>query len=297
MPTNVSYEFENAKGEYEQANSPEAKLAGLQKMQSTAPAHKGGEKLKKDISRKIAQLKKNIEKKKAQDKKKGKGKSISVRKDGLGQIVLIGMPNSGKSTLLNFLTGVGAKVAAYPFTTKKPAVGMMDYFGGKVQVVELPGIVEGSHDGKAGGLQVLSVARNADALVLVARNKEGESLVKKELSLNGISLNKKEPGTEVKKAIVVNAFEELDREELREKVFQLLGKIVVYTKRPGGKVDYKAPLGLPIGSTIRDAARHLHKDFEKKLRFARIWGSAKFAGQRVSKDYQLQNKDIIEVFA
>jgi len=297
MPTNVSYEFEKAKQEYEEASSFEAKLAGLMKMQSTAPAHKGGEKLRKDISRKIAQLKKSIEKKKAQDKKKGKGKSIAVRKEGLGQIVLIGMPNSGKSTLLNFLTGIGEKVAAYPFTTKKPAVGMMDYFGGKVQLVELPGIVEGSHDGKADGLQVLSVARNSDALVLVARNKKGELLVKKELSLNGVSLNKKEPGTQMKKAIVVNAFEELDREALKERIFQLLGKIVVYTKRPGQKVEYEAPLGLPIGSTIKDAARHLHKDFEKKLRFARIWGSAKFAGQRVSKDYKLHNKDVIEVFA
>ena len=82
-----------------------------------------------------------------------------------------------------------------------------------------------------------------------------------------------------------------------EVMFQLLGKVIVYTKKPGGKADYETPLGLPIGSTIKEAARHLHKDFEKKLKFARVWGSARFPGQRVSKDYELKNKDIVEIFA
>jgi len=297
MPSNVSYEYEKSLEEYHQASSPEAKLSALLKMQSTAPSHKGGEKLRKDISKKVSLLKKQMEKKKQKDKKKGSKPSISVRKDGIGQIVLIGIPNSGKSTLLNRLTGIGEKVAAYPFTTKKPAVGMMDYFGGKIQLVELPGIVEGSSEGKADGLQVLSVARNADAMIVVARNKKEGLLVEKELSLNGVSLNKREPGTELKKAIVINPFEETGEEELKEKIFGLLGKIIVYTKKPGGKADFEAPLGLPIGSTVKDAARHLHKEFEQKFRFARIWGSARFPGQRVSKDYELQNRDIVEIFA
>ncbi len=297
MPANVSFEFERAKLEYDQANSPEAKLAALINMQRTAPSHKGGENLRKDISKKISLLKKDMEKKKKQEKRKGRGSSIAIKKEGVGQIVILGVPNSGKSTLLNKLTGIGAKVADYPFTTTKPEVGMMDYFGGKVQLVELPAIVDGSSKGKASGPELLSVARNADALIVVARNAWEKAVVERELLDVGISLNRKARGKESKKALFLDAFEEEELEALKERVFSLLDKIVVYTKKPGGKVEKEKPLGLPLHSTVKDAARHLHKDFEKKLRFARVWGSTKYPGQRVSKDYKLKNRDVIEVSA
>ncbi len=297
MPSNVSFEYENAVSEYQQANSPEAKLAALIKMKSAAPSHKGGENLRKDISKKISLLKKSIDKKKKIEKKKGSKESIAVRKEGLGQIVLVGLPNSGKSTLLNTLTGVDTKVAPYPFTTKKPVVGMMDYFGGKVQIVELPAIVKGSSSGKADGLQVLSIARNSDAIILVALGKEQEKAVAEELLKSGICLDKKQDGKEFKKSLSINAFEKHDLEKLREKIFSLLDKVLVYTKKPGSKADYDLPLGLPLHSTVKDVARQLHKDFEKKLKFARVWGSAKFPGQRVSKEYKLKNKDIVEICA
>jgi len=295
MPANVSFEFEKARLEYDQANSPEAKLAALINMQRAAPSHKGGENLRKDISRKIALLKKEIDKKKKQEKKKGSGASIAIKKEGVGQVVIVGVANSGKSTLLNKLTGVGAKVASYPFTTTKPEVGMMDYFGAKVQIVELPAIVEGSSTGKASGPELLSVARNADALLVASRNDRERKLVEKELSKAGISLNRKEHGKEFKKALLLDAFREAKLKELKEKVFALLDRIIVYTKKPGGKVETKRPLGLPLHSTVKDAAGHLHKDFEKNFKFARVWGSTRYAGQRVSKDYELKNRDVIEV--
>jgi hypothetical protein len=297
MPANVSYEYDSAKEEYQQAVSPDAKLAALAKMQSFAPAHKGGENLRKDISKKMALLRKEIEKKKAQDRKKGGSKSFAVKKEGIGQIVLVGPPNSGKSTLLNMLTGIGTKVADYPFTTREPAIGMMNYYGGKIQLVELPAIVEGSSSGKADGPQILSIARNADAIIIVSADREGERLAEKELYASGISLNRMEPEKVFKKAITVNAFREQDKEGLGERIFAMLDKIMVYTKKPGTKADFDKPLGLPLHSTVRDAARHLHKDFEKNLQFARVWGSTKYDGQRVSKDYELKNKDIVEISA
>lgn len=297
MPSNVSFEFEKAKLEYDQANSPEVKLVALYKMQSTAPSHKGGENLRKDISKKISLLKKQMEKNKQKEKKKGSTPSISVRKDGIGQIALVGMPNSGKSTLLNKLTGVNAKTAAYPFTTKKPEVGMMNYFGAKIQIVELPAIVKGSSSGKADGPQIISVARNADAIIIVAKNKEEETTIENELSYSGISLNKKEEHKVFKKSITINGFEEIDPEKETERIFQLLDKIIIYTKKPGEEPDYELPLGLPKKSTVLNVAKNLHKDFARKLRYARVWGSAKFPGQRVSKEYELKNKDIVEVSA
>ncbi len=297
MPSNVSYEYENALEEYNQATSDEAKLAALLKVQSTAPSHKGGENLRKDISKKISLLKKSMEKKKKQDKKRGGGTSIAVRKDGIGQITLLGMPNSGKSTFLNKITDSDTAVAVYPFTTKTPVVGMMDYFGAKIQLVELPAIVEGSNAGKADGPQVLSIARNSDAIIIIAKNKEEGAIVLKELELNGISLNKEKPGCIMKKAIAINAFEEHDIPELKEKIFLLLDKIVVFTKKPGVKADVELPFALHKDATVKDFAEHLHKDFAKKLKYAKVWGSSKFDGQRVAKDYNLKNKDIVEVFA
>lgn len=297
MPANVTIDFEKARIEYQEASFDEAKLAALIKMRSLAPAHKGGENLRKDISRKISLLKKEMEKKKQRDKKRGSAASISVKKQGIGQVVLIGPPNSGKSTLLNLLTGVGAKVAPYPFTTKQPVVGMMDYFGGKVQLVELPAIVEGSSTGKADGLQVLSVARNADALIIVAKNIEERRLAEKELSSAGMGINRREQGKQLKKCVYVNPFEKQDVEELKEKIFQLLDKVLIYTKKPGAAIEFDAPLALPLHSTVKDAARHLHKDFERNLRFAKVWGSAKFPGQRVAKGYELKNRDVVEIFA
>ncbi|MFA4855534.1 MAG: GTPase [archaeon] len=298
MPTNVSVEYGNAKNEYDSAVSPEAKFIALQKMQSAAPSHKGGENLRRDISKKLSLLRQEIEKKKAHDSKKGGStKSFAVKKEGIGQIVLVGLPNSGKSTLLNLLTGVGTKVASYPFTTKEPVIGMMDYFGGMIQLVELPAIVEGSSAGKADGPQVLSIARNADAIIVVSIGGEGEKIVEKELLASGISLNRKEADKIFKNSLSVNAFQEQDLENLKERIFRLLDKILVFTKKPGTKANFDMPLGLPLHSTVKDAARYLHKDFEKNLRFARVWGSTTYAGQRVSKDYELKNRDLVEIFA
>ena len=298
MPTNVSVEYGNAKNEYDSAVSPEAKFIALQKMQSAAPSHKGGENLRKDISKKLSLLRQEIEKKKAHDSKKGGStKSFAVKKEGIGQIVLVGLPNSGKSTLLNLLTGVGTKVASYPFTTKEPVIGMMDYFGGMIQLVELPAIVEGSSAGKADGPQVLSIARNADAIIVVSIGGEGEKIVEKELLASGVSLNRKEADKIFKNSLSVNAFQEQDLENLKERIFKLLDKILVFTKKPGTKANFDMPLGLPLHSTVKDAARYLHKDFEKNLRFARVWGSTTYAGQRVSKDYELKNRDLVEIFA
>jgi small GTP-binding protein len=297
MPTNVSVEYGNAKEEYDNAVTPEAKFIALQKMQSAAPSHKGGENLRRDISKKLSLLRQDIEKKKAHDSKKGSTTSFAVKKEGIGQIVLLGLPNSGKSTLLNLLTGVGTKVADYPFTTREPAIGMMDYFGGMIQLVELPAIVEGSSSGKADGPQVLSIARNADAIIIVSNGVEGEKIVEKELLAIGISLNRKEADKIFKNSLIVNAFQEQDLEKLKESIFKLLDKILVFTKKPGTKANFDMPLGLPLHSTVKDAARYLHKDFEKNLRFARVWGSAQYPGQRVSKDYELKNRDLVEIFA
>jgi ribosome-interacting GTPase 1 len=83
-------------------------------------------------------------------------------------------------------------------------------------------------------------------------------------------------------------------ERLRRGIFEALEIVRVYTKEPGKPADLQDPLVLNRGSTVKAAARALHKDFAHKLRFARIWGKGAFDGQRVEWDHVVQDKDILE---
>jgi len=93
----------------------------------------------------------------------------------------------------------------------------------------------------------------------------------------------------------ISAKEGMNIEQLKEEVYQLLGIIRVYTKAPGGEPDLLEPVVLKKGGTVEDVALSIHKDFHKKLRYAKIWGSGKFDGQMVKRDHRLSEGDIIEL--
>jgi uncharacterized protein len=83
-------------------------------------------------------------------------------------------------------------------------------------------------------------------------------------------------------------------EEFKRRLFDMLEIIRVYTKKPGKPVEFRDPVVLPIGSTMTDAAYHLHKDIAQNLQFARLWNSSGYDGQRVERGHVLQDKDILE---
>lgn len=83
-------------------------------------------------------------------------------------------------------------------------------------------------------------------------------------------------------------------EELRRRLFEMLGIIRVYTKRPGKLADMNDPVVLAAGSTVMDAAYHLHKDFAQSLQFARLWNATGLDGQRVDRGHVLADHDVIE---
>jgi hypothetical protein len=83
-------------------------------------------------------------------------------------------------------------------------------------------------------------------------------------------------------------------DELKKQIFENLDVIRVYTKRPDEK-PAERPLMLRRGSTVADVARDVHKDFARNLKFAKVWGSTKFSGQRVPRDYELRDKDVVEL--
>ena len=216
-----------------------------------------------------------MEKEKKQ--KKGKGKKTAVKKEGAAQITLVGTTNSGKSTLLNKLTGAKVEIADYPFTTKKPEVGILNYKGIKLQIIEIPSIFKNLKQTEQGP-SFLAIINQSDLVILFFNNPEEKKLLDKELS--DISTKK----------IIYD-----EGKNYEDKIWNSLGLIKVYTKQPGKKPDYP-PLALKKGSVIKDLAIHVHKDFIKKFRFARIWGkSARFEGQQVGLNHKLIDEDVVEL--
>ncbi len=135
-------------------------------------------------------------------KKTGKSDhGYSVRKSGDASVLLLGFPSAGKSTLLNKLTGSKSEVGAYAFTTLSVVPGMMNYKQSKIQILDVPGIVEGAASGKGRGKEVLAVIRNADLVLMVVdvtTPKHHKALLK-EIKDSGIRINKTKPEVYIKK--------------------------------------------------------------------------------------------------
>ena len=135
MPTNLPPEYFRAEQSYREAESSSAKIAALEQMMSTIPKHKGTDKLRAELRRKISKLKTD------QQKKKGAGKHESeyhIEKEGAGRIVLVGFENVGKSSIVTVLTHATPKISESPFTTWQPQPGMMQIEDVQVQLVDTP---------------------------------------------------------------------------------------------------------------------------------------------------------------
>lgn len=132
----------------------------------------------------------------------GKGEGFDVQKTGDARIGFIGFPSVGKSTLLNKMTDTFSEVAAYEFTTLTCVPGIVQYRGAKLQMLDLPGIIEGAKDGKGRGRQVIAVARTCSLILIVldiAKPLQHKLIIERELDGFGIRLNKQPPNIIIKK--------------------------------------------------------------------------------------------------
>jgi len=142
---------------------------------------------------KLSKLKAELEEQ--QTRRSGSSVGYDVKKSGDGTVVLIGLPSVGKSTLLNRLTNAKSKVGSYQFTTLEVVPGIMEFKGARIQVLDLPGIIQGASGGKGLGKRVLAVARNADLLLFIVDvfQPEARAILERELRATGIRADEEPP--------------------------------------------------------------------------------------------------------
>ena len=274
MPINAGYEFGKAEEEFNQANTIQDKLQALRKMLTTAPKHKGAEALLKGIKEKISKYKQLVEKEKKQ--KKSSGKSLNIKKEGAASICIVGTVNSGKSTLLKRLTNANVQISIYPFTTKKPEIGTLDYKGIKLQIIEIPAIIAKFEYSELGP-SMLAIIKQSDLLIITFKDKEELKLIDRELH-----------------DINVNRVYYYNQEDIKDIIWRGLNLIKVYSKQPGKKPDYP-PIALKKNSVVKNLAEYIHKDFLRKFDYARLFGNnARFQGQKIGLNFKLNDEDTIE---
>jgi ribosome-interacting GTPase 1 len=167
------------------------------------------------LKAKLADLKEQLE----NQSSAGGGHGYAVQKHGDATVAFVGYPSVGKSTLLNALTAAESEVAAYEFTTLDVEPGMLQYNGANVQLLDVPGLIEGAAGGRGGGREVLSVVRTADLVVFVVSVFEIDQYdrLRQELYDNKIRLDQEPPNVTVAEkgrgGIRVTASVDLDIEE------------------------------------------------------------------------------------
>lgn len=173
----------------------EAEMARTQKNKATN-AHLGM------LKAKLAKLRREIIAPKGSGGTAKPGEGFDVTKSGDARVGLIGFPSVGKSTLLSKLTGTHSEAASYEFTTLTCIPGTFQYKGCKIQLLDLPGIIEGAKDGKGRGKQVIGVGRTCNLVLIVldaSKPMTHKRIIEKELEGFGIRLNKKPPNIIFKK--------------------------------------------------------------------------------------------------
>jgi uncharacterized protein len=240
--------------------------------------------------------------------------SIAVRREGAAQVALVGPPNVGKSSLLQALSEIQIKTGDYPFTTLRPVPALTRIGGVLVQLVEIPGLIEGASEDRGGGRALLGVLRSADAIVYCARTDADPAELRAvidEVALAGIekpaflaaTRSDEASATAIDRLRVafpeltvlpVSVIDEASLDAFREAVWQLTGLIRV-SLRSNGSTD-EEPLAIEPGSTVADVADWVHHDLGASFSGARIWGpSARFEGQRVGREHLVQDGDVVEI--
>jgi ribosome-interacting GTPase 1 len=315
VPANLTPHYFVAEQSYRHAETPQDKIAALERMFAALPKHKGTEKMQADIKRRLSEARRE-----SQRTRKAGAHSMPeylVKREGAGQMALLGPPNSGKSQLVCALTHAHPEVAGYPFTTRMPAAGMMPFEDVQIQLVDLPPI-------SALFMEpwLPQVVRSGELSSLVVDPNDPDVLGEIDFILTTLDTWRARPPS----LLLANkldlpdapdnfrAIDELYCERLRclgvsalngaglagfaRASFGALNLVRFYSKPPGKKPDLEVPYVLRRGSTVGDAAAHIHRDFAEHLRYARIFHrSQEHDGLMVERMHIIEDGDILEFHA
>jgi ribosome-interacting GTPase 1 len=290
------------------------------------PKHKGTDKLKADLRRRISKLREEPSGGKAGA---GHNPAFMVAKEGAGQVMVIGPANTGKSALVAALTNARPEVAAFPMSTWTPTPGMLDVEGIQIQLVDTPPL-----NAEHVEPDLLDLIRRCDLVLLVVdcttdpmqqieqtaaflaehrivaqhlRDEYESSLVLFGIPFLVLANKNDDQSTDENVQILrelvgtrwplVAASTATGRnlDMLKRRLVDSLGLIRVYAKPRGKEADMGTPYVLRKGDTVVAFAAKVHKDFADRLKVAKVWGTGVFDGQLVQRDYVLQDRDVVEL--
>jgi len=327
MPTNLPPEAHDAERRYKEAGPVKEKIAYLEEYISAIPKHKGTDKLRADLRKKLSKLKAS----EIQSRKKSgrQDTSFHIPREGDGQVMITGLTNVGKSSLVSQLTNANPKIFAAPFTTWSPTPGMMEYENIHIQLIDTPPLNKDYVNP-----ELYEMIKKSDVILLLVSLK-ADPFRQLEVAVKLLEEHKiapkrlKEKYTREERMIFIpflvlankcddqsmeedfEIFEELlddnwpslpisantgyNLEKLKQIVLKKLNVIRIYSKPHGKEPDMTAPFVLKAGGTVEDFAGKVHRDFLKTLKTAHIWGQDVFDGQLVARDHVLNDGDIVEL--
>jgi len=326
MPANLPPDYFEAEKRYREAKTSREKIACLEEMLTIMPKHKGTDKLRADLRKRISKLKDASQSKKGASKRES---AFNIDKEGAGQVVVVGPANVGKSAFVASLTNANPAVADFPLTTWKPTPGMMPVGNFQIQLVDTPPLNRDYVEP-----ELLDLIRRADLILLmvdlqtdpVQQLEDTVALLDEHrivplrlkeqyADLRGLTLipflvlaNKNDDENTQENyeifrelldddwpMISISVTRGRNLDEMKQTLIHRLEIIRVYSKAPGKEADLSSPFVLKRGSTIEDFAGKVHKDFTNQLKIAKVWGAAVFDGQMVQRDHILQDGDIVEL--
>jgi ribosome-interacting GTPase 1 len=326
MPINLPPEALEAEKRYRAAKSVADKIASLEEFIGTIPKHKGTDKLRADLRKRLSKLKSATP---SQKKVSRQDSAFQIDKEGAGQVAIVGPTNVGKSALVATLTNASPEVAEAPFTTWQPTPGMMPMENIQIQLVDTPPLNRDYIEP-----ELLDLIRRSDLILLVV-DLQADPIQQLEDTIALLQEHRIVPRhlqdlyvkqrrlTFIPLLVLVNKNDDQDFDEdfeifcelleddwpllpvsattgrnlerLKLAVFERLEIIRVYSKPPGEEPDLSAPFVLTKGSTVEEFAGKVHKDFLEKLQSARVWGKGVYDGQMVGRDHVLHDGDVVEL--
>ncbi|HHY44540.1 MAG TPA: TGS domain-containing protein [Firmicutes bacterium] len=246
---------------------------------------------------------------------------VFIPRDGDARVVLLGPPNAGKSSLLRSLCGSRVEVGDYAFTTQRPIAATLLLNDARIQLVEIPGLIEGAREDRGSGRMYLGAAQEADGYILVLPlewPEAGTNGLKDRLERflaeakelfaarrHIVAATKADlPGAEAllrdvcaclpgRRVVPVSTTIGQGLQDLKAAIWDMTGLMRVYSKQS----TEDRPFIVPRGLTVQGLAEHIHKELGRELEKAAVWGpSAKFPGQVVGRNHGLQDGDTVRLF-